>query len=119
MQRRLTLILFLMVLTLACSATAPGQATATAAPPTPQPSPAPIANNAITIRPTPTQAPLACIVTADALNIRTCPGVACAVSGWLQAGQTVTLANIDPSGWANLTAGGWIYSSFINCEAKP
>lgn len=112
----------LIGLTLACSATAP-RAAVMAAQPTPQPQQAaptaPSQPTAANVSAQPTAAPVACLVTAEALNVRTCPGAACAVSGWLTAGQRVTVATMTPSGWANLTAGGWIRETFITCEAKP
>ena len=127
MDKRLTLFTLgaLIGLTLACSMTAP-RAAVMAAHPTPQPSPParPVKQTAnrqltaanVSARPTP--AGVACIVTAQALYIRTCPGMSCAVIGWLAAGQAVTVDTTNPGGWANLTTGGWIYSSFINCKDK-
>ena len=39
-----------------------------------------------------------CIVTAQALNVRACPGVDCAVIAWLRSGQAVNAAPAGP-GW--------------------
>lgn len=119
MYKRLTVVtLALIGLVVMAYAIAPRRAAA-AGQPTPQPSQAPTAQLA-TLEPRTAPTETRCSVTADALNIRTCPGVACAVIGWLGAGQRVNVAaDYTPGGWAKLTAGGWIHSSFINCEAKP
>lgn len=90
-----------------------------AAQPTTQPSQAPSepagpVKQAITGTQPP--APLACLVTAEALNVRNCPGIDCAVIGWLQAGQVVNVTRLAPNGWAQLNINGWVNSSFINCE---
>lgn len=65
-----------------------------------------------TASPTPGQT---CVVTAQALNVRTCPALSCDVIGWLQAGQAVEVANVANS-WAALTAGGWANLNYLQCE---
>jgi uncharacterized protein YgiM (DUF1202 family) len=119
--KRLTVVtLALIGLVVMAYAIAPRRAAA-AGQPTPQPSQAPPPAPLATLEPRQAPTETRCTVTAEALNIRTCPGASCAVIGWLQAGQRVNvLADYTPGGWAELQpSGGWIHSSFINCEAKP
>lgn len=121
MQTRLTVVtLALIGLAMLGYSIAPRPAAA-AGQPTPQPSQAPPAPPVIQAdnRKAPTET--RCTVTAEALNVRACPGVACAVIGWLGAGQRVNvIADYTPGGWAELATGGeWIHSDYINCEAKP
>ena len=122
MSKRLKLVTLIGLITLACSLTASPAAVISASQPTPQPSQAaptaPIQTATVKQTASPTPAGVACMVTAQALNIRTCPGVDCPVSGWLSAADLVTV-DLGPLGWAELQAGGYVNSSYLDCEALP
>lgn len=120
MSKRLTVVTLAIIgLAILGYSIAPRPAAAASQPTQPsQPPPtAPLA----TLAPRTAQTETRCTVTAEALNVRTCPGVACAVIGWLGAGQRVNvIADYTLGGWAELATGGeWIHSDYINCEAKP
>lgn len=123
MHKRLKLVILigLIPLTLACSLTASPAAVISASQPTPHPSQAaptaPSQPTTIKHPASPTPAGVACVVTAQALNVRTCPGVACPVSGWLRADDLVTV-DLGPGGWAELQAGGYVNSSYLDCEGR-
>lgn len=95
----------LLVLTLAaCLET--GAALQQPATPTPQPTDNPTATA------TATEAPQVCQVTAQALNIRSGPGLSYAVIGWIYAGDIVTVKT-QRGAWYQ-TGRGWIHSHY--CE---
>jgi hypothetical protein len=104
-------LLILALSALACSLTA------TPTQPAPEPTQAarvaflahnPPTNTPPTQEPTQEPAP-ACEVIAQALNVRACPGVSCAVIGSLYTGALVQAAPAGVDGWLELTqAQGYI-----------
>ena len=100
------MLVVLVLASLACSLTdpapAPHQASlAAATTPSPRPTSEPT--------PTPTASPTqadggghVCAIVADALNVRACAGLDCAVIDWLLHGQTINAAPAGP-GWLVLT----------------
>jgi len=116
-------IIALLLLSLACSLTSgdphplPAQAEGSPAP-LPVASPARyLVQAANTPEPEPLEVPARCVVIAQALNVRACPGVTCAVIGWLEAGNLVQAAPAPGvSGWLEITTppGGYISARW--CE---
>jgi uncharacterized protein YgiM (DUF1202 family) len=74
----------------------------------------PIQPTATVPQPTATQTATVttCTVTAEALNVRSGPGIEHPVTGWLRAGNAVTI--LDQRGAWLLTRAGWIHSNY--CE---
>jgi uncharacterized protein YgiM (DUF1202 family) len=72
--------------------------------PTPHPTQEPTA--------TATDAPKACTVTAEALHVRSGPGIEHPVTGYLYAGDVVSI--LDQRGAWYQTARGWLHSHY--CE---
>jgi Bacterial SH3 domain len=67
------------------------------------------------ITPTPTKAAeMACIVTVDALHVRQCAGVGCAVVGSIARSETVTIAE-KSGGWVRIGQDSWVNAAFLTC----
>lgn len=111
MKRILTLILSLTLA--ACLSIPTGEDTSAAIVqpatriPTPHPTQEPTA--------TATDAPKVCAVTAEALHVRSGPGITNPVTGYLYAGDVVTVIN-QRGAWYEI-GDGWIHSRY--CEVKP
>jgi len=117
-RQRFYPLAFIGLICLACSLTASPAAVLSASQPTAQPTPSPTRPPTPTpSQAVPTPAGVACVVNVQALNVRTCAGVACPVSGWLLIGQAVNVASIT-TGWAALTAGGYVNSNYLTCEGQ-
>lgn len=78
-------------------------------PPTPTQPPGP------TRAATPTQAPQGCFVSAEALHVRACAGVACPVLDWLPQGAPITPTGEISGAWWALAPAGWINAEWITC----
>jgi len=67
-------------------------------------------------QPTATKNIFVAVVKTTALHIRSGPGIAYPVTGWLHAGDSVTVLGCR-HGWAKL-AGGWVNAAYLsdNCE---
>lgn len=109
-------LIILTIASLACSLTAPAPNYLATAPPQLTQTTKPT----MTATLTPTISVWTdCVVTATALNVRACPGLNCAIVGWLLANQTVNAAPAT-DGWLTimLTDGHAGYIAARYCDSK-
>lgn len=112
-------ITFLALAALACSLQAAPAKLAAMPSQTPAPAATPAATavmqriTVMTPTPTATPVPTVCTVSAEALNVRACPGVSCAVVAWLTAGESITTTQ-PITAWI-YTPAGWVNSNFLEC----
>ena len=65
--------------------------------------------------PAPTRTPeTSCIVSVDALNVRSCAGVGCAVVGSVKRSETVNIAE-KSGGWVRISAKSWVNVAYLTC----
>ena len=66
--------------------------------------------------PAPTRTPeTSCIVSVDALNVRSCAGVACPVVGSIARAETVTIEQ-KSGGWVRISANNWVNVAYLTCR---
>lgn len=112
---RLAIITFVLSVVWSCAAAAVMAVPVRTTTPTITAAPAATMTPAPTATAAPTATPWRCIVTADALNVRSGAGVNYPAIGWLYKGDVCEItANND--GWLQISA-GWINGDY--CEVQP